>query len=334
MQNPGENRPSDDQAAVFDFAVIGSGFGGSVAAMRLSEKGYRVLVLERGKRFRDEDFPKTNWNIWKALWLPALRCFGLWQMSLVKGAFILHGSGVGGGSLLYANVLLEPDDALFQAAVWRDLADWKAELAPHYQTARRMLGVTANPRQWPADVVLKEIADELGQGDTFEPTQVGVFFGEEDKRVSDPYFGGEGPERVGCNFCGGCMVGCRYNAKNTLPKNYLYFAEKWGAEIRPECTVTDIRPLPEGQPDGARYEVVYRRTTGFLFKPERMVRARGVVIAAGVLGTLGLLFRCRDVTRSLPALSSQLGEHVRTNSDHVRLPGGRGDLRRAGALPR
>ncbi len=309
---------TSDQA--FDFVIIGSGFGGSVSAMRLTEKGYHVLVLERGKRFRDEDFARTTWNIWKYLWLPAARCFGILQISFFKDVFVLHGSGVGGGSLGYANVLMQPSDELFEVPAWRHLADWKSILQPHYDTARRMLGVTPNPRLWPADAVLKDIAKELGQEQTFQPTPVGTFFGEpgkEGEEAPDPYFGGAGPARRGCIQCGGCMVGCRHNAKNTLAKNYLYFAEKWGAQVWPECEVRDVRPLPEGQPDGARYEIIYRSATAWLFRPARRVRARNVVFSAGTLGTLRLLFRCRDLTRALPNLSARLGEMVRTNNESL-----------------
>ncbi len=310
-------RPHHADAA-FDFVIIGSGFGGSVAALRLTEKGYRVLVLERGKRFHDNDFPRRNWNLRRYLWIPALRCFGIQQMTFTRDVLVLHGCGVGGGSLVYANVLMEPSDELFQAPGWADLADWKQVLRPHYQAARRMLGVTTNPRLWPADHALRAIAREMGNGDSFRPTEVGVFFGEPDQAgrlVPDPYFDGEGPPRAGCVHCGGCMVGCRYNAKNTLVKNYLYFTEKGGAVIRPEVEAIDIRPLPEGQRDGARYEVVYRRSTALLRLPIRRVRARQVVVAGGVIGTLRLLFRCRDETRSLPRLSPRLGEGVRTNSE-------------------
>ena len=303
------------QTETFDFVVVGSGFGGSVSAMRLTEKGYRVLVLERGKRWRDQDFARTNWIVWKYLWLPALRCFGILEMSLLNGVLVLHGSGVGGGSLGYANVLLEPSDELFGAPAWRDLADWKTLLRPHYDTAKRMLGVTTNPKLWQTDAVLKEVAEELGRGDTFHPTQVGVFFGEEGKTVPDPYFGGEGPERAGCQHVGACMVGCRNNAKNTLVKNYLYFAEKWGAQIRAETQVNDIVPLADDQADGARYEIAYHSSTAWFAQPTQRIRARNIVLSAGVLGTLDLLFRCRDVTRTLPNLSPRLGDLVRTNSE-------------------
>jgi cholesterol oxidase len=302
----------------FDYVIIGSGFGGSVSAMRLAEKGYSVLVLERGKRFQDEDFAKSNLNIWKYLWLPPLGAFGILQLSLLNGVLILHGSGVGGGSLGYATVLMEPGDRLFASPAWSHLADWKIILRPHYDTARRMLGVSRNPCQWPADQVIKEIASETGRCDTFQPTDVGIFFGDPDQQgeeVPDPYFGGEGPPRRGCIQCGGCMVGCRHNAKNTLVKNYLYLAEKMGVQVFPESEVQDIIPIPENQPDGARYEVVYCRSTAWLFKGENRVRARNVIVSAGSLGTMDLLFRCRDITKSLPNISRSLGENVRTNSE-------------------
>jgi len=305
---------------IYDYIIIGSGFGGSVSAMRLTEKGYSVLVLERGKRFEDREFPKSNWNIWKFLWLPALRCFGIFQMTFLNGQLALHGNGVGGGSLMYGNVLIVPDDRLFIAPAWKHLADWKSILQPHYETARRMLGVTPNPRLTHADEKMREIAKELGNGHTFRPTDVGIFFGkpgEEEQAVPDPYFDGKGPERAGCNFCGGCMVGCRYNAKNILTKNYLYFAEKTGAQVIPEMTVSDIRPLLEGQPDSARYEVDYHSTTALFNGSRQTARARSVIVSAGALGTMNLLFRCRDVTGSLPRISSRLGDKVRTNSENI-----------------
>lgn len=302
-------------ATYFDFVVVGSGFGGSVSAMRLAEKGYRVLVLERGKRYKNEDFPKTNWNIFKSLWLPALRCFGILGINFLDDIMILNGSGVGGGSLVYAGTHLEPSDTFYRAEVWQELADWKEELAPHFATANHMLGVTRNPRLGPADHILLDIATELGREETFSSTPVAIYFGEPGERVPDPFFGGEGPDRAGCIFCGGCMVGCRHNAKNSLDKNYLYFAEKHGAEIRPEANVVDIRFLEPLQTDGARYEVVYERTTDWLWKRQASVRARNVVVAAGVLGTNNLLLRCRDETKSLPALSPHLGKMVRSNSE-------------------
>ena len=299
----------------FDYIIIGSGFGGSVSAMRLTEKGYSVLVLERGKRYRDQDFAKTNWNIWKYLWLPALRCFGVLQISLLKGVMVLHGNGVGGGSLGYANVLEIPPDPMFENPSWQHLADWKTVLRSHYQTACFMLGVTRNPRLGVADLILKEIAMERGTTDTFRPTEVGVFFGPEGEDIPDPYFEGEGPARTGCIYCGGCMVGCRYNAKNTLSKNYLYFSKKWGAQILPHSHVTNILPLSPNQPDGARYEVTYRSLKSWFIKPEQSIRARNVVLSAGVLGTLKLLFECRDEACTLPDVSPRLGDMVRTNSE-------------------
>jgi cholesterol oxidase len=302
-------------ADAYDYVVIGSGFGGSVAAMRLTEKGYRVLVLEKGKRYRDEDFADTNWKFWKYLWAPILRSHGIMQLTFFRNFGIMHGVGVGGGSLVYANVLEVPDDRLFDAPAWRDLADWGTILRPHYDTASRKLGAVPNPGESPSDAVLGAIAASMGASDTFRPTRVGVFFGESGVEVPDPYFGGDGPSRKGCNQCGGCMVGCRHNAKNTLVKNYLYFAEKWGAHVLPEVEAMDVRPLPTDQPDGARYEVVYRRSTAWLSVPDRKVRTRNVVFSAGVLGTLHLLFRCRDVARSLPDISPRLGEMVRTNNE-------------------
>ena len=316
-------RRTGEDATAVDFVIVGSGFGGSVSAMRLREKGYSVLVLERGRRYRDEDFARTNWNLRRYLWAPSLRCFGILQISPFRDVVVLHGAGVGGGSLGYANVLMQPSDAAFATPAWKHLADWKTILAPHYATARRMLGVAANPRFDSADETLRGIADELGALDTFRPTTVGAYFGEpgrEGQEVPDPYFGGEGPPRSGCTFCGGCIVGCRHNAKNTLVKNYLWFAERWGAEVRAECQVGDVRPFADMQPDDARYLVTYHRSTSLpgarvFGRGERTVRARNVIMAAGALGTMRLLMRCRDVTRSLPNVSPRLGDMVRTNSE-------------------
>ena len=295
----------------YDFIVIGSGFGGSVAALRLAEKGYSVCILERGKRFEDHDFPTTNWNLRRYLWLPLLKCFGFQNLSLFKGILIFSGTGVGGGSLVYANTLFEPHDDFYQSPVWKDLANWKTELQPHYQTAKRMLGVATNPKLTFADEILKECAKDLKKEHTFKPSEVAVFFGEPGKLVPDPYFGGKGPDRRGCVFCGGCMVGCRYNAKNTLMKNYLYFAEKLGVKIIAEREVVDIKPLALG------YQVHSVQSTTWFKKKPQVLTAKNVVVAAGVLGTINLLLKCKEVTRSLPKISSQLGAHVRTNSEAI-----------------
>jgi cholesterol oxidase len=297
----------------FDFVIVGSGFGGSVSALRLAEKGYKVCVLEQGKRFRDQDFAKSNMDVRRYLWMPLLKCFGIQRMSLFKNVLVLSGAGVGGGSLVYANTLLKPSDEFFEAPIWKDLADWKNELEPHYATARHMLGVTTNPVLTFVDTTLKQCADEMGRGETFKPSQVGVYFGkpgEAGKTVPDPYFGGKGPDRAGCNHCGGCMVGCRFGAKNTLVKNYLYFAEKLGVEIVPERTVTDVRPI-----EGGGYEIHTERSTAWLAKDRRVLRAHQVVLSAGVLGTLKLLLRCKHVTKSLSKISDRLGHEIRTNSE-------------------
>jgi len=305
----------DQKEKTWDYTIIGSGFGGSVSAMRLSEKGYPVLVFERGKRYTEGDYPKSNWLFWKYLWAPGLRCFGFLHLSLFKGLFVFGSGGVGGGSLVYAAVLMEPDEDFFKSPSWLPNVDWKSQLEPHFKIAKHMLGVAPNPKLTPTDKALEQIVNEAGVVDGFRPTDVGVFFGEPDQVVPDPYFGGDGPDRTGCNFCGGCMVGCRYNAKNTLPKNYLYFAEKMGTEVRAEKEVVNIRPLPEGQSDGARFEIHYRSSTSIFKKPVRVVRSRNVVVAAGVLGSMELLLNCRDVLNSLPELSQQLGKLVRTNSE-------------------
>jgi cholesterol oxidase len=288
----------------------------------LAEKGYRVLILEQGRHFRDVDFPRSNWQMWDYLWLPALRLHGFMRLTLLKEALVFHGCGVGGGSLVYANVLMEPDPELFEDPAWHRLADWRSVLRPHYATARRMLGVTTTPKLVPADLVLKDIAEAYGLGATFRPTEVGVFFGQDGVEQPDPYFGGEGPPRSGCNFCGGCMVGCRYNAKNMLTKNYLHLAAKRGVEIRAESMVTGIFPA-DGDPDEGGYVVEFRRSTRPLSRRQR-VSADRVIVSAGTIGTLELLLRCREQIGSLPRLSPRLGEQVRTNSEALLGAGARG----------
>jgi cholesterol oxidase len=307
---------------IYDFVIIGSGFGGSVSAMRLTEKGYSVLVLEKGKRYNDNDFAKSNWQFWKYLWLPALRAHGILQISILKGVMVLHGAGVGGGSLGYANVLEVPTDETFATPAWSQPICWGEVLRPHYETGKKMLGVARNPILWKGDFVLREMAQERGMVHTFRATDVGAYFGEEGVTVSDPYFGGAGPDRAGCRHCGGCMVGCRYNAKNTLPKNYLYFAERNGAKVIAEAEVVDVRPrmVDHGRStvndprSGKGYKITYRISTS-LFARYSSIYAHNVIFSAGVLGTMKLLLNLRDIKKSLPNLSPRLGDLVRTNSE-------------------
>ncbi len=292
-----------------DVIIVGSGFGGSVAALRFVEKGYRVWVLEKGKRWRPEDFPRTNWNLRKSFWLPAVGCYGTWSLELFREALVLHGVGVGGGSLLYANTHLEPDGIVWDDPHWKGLADWRSVMPRHYATARRMLGSVPSPRLGPGDEALRRVAERHGNGARFFPTSVGVFFGEPDVEVDDPYFGGDGPRRTGCTLCGGCMVGCRPGAKNTLDKNYLHLAEKRGARVIPETKVERIEPL-----EGGGYRVVWRASTEHVFPRRGALTARKVVVSAGVLGTVPLLLDCKR-NGGLPRLSDELGDYVRTNSE-------------------
>ncbi len=300
----------------YDFIVVGSGFGGSVAALRLAEKGYRVAVLEMGKRFRADDFPKTSWNLRRFLWLPAAKLHGFFRMTVLQHAFILSGCGVGGGSLVYANTLLEPPDKVWDDPQWKDLADWKREMPECYATAKRMLGVVTNPSLGEADHLLHAAASSCGVGHTFYPTDIGVYFGAKGEKAPDPFFGGEGPERTGCELCGGCVVGCRYDGKNTLDKNYLHLAEKRGVRIIPETRVVDVTPL-NGHKDGRDgYAVRTESATAPWFGPRLNLTARGIVFAGGVLGTVPLLMALRE-SGSLPGLSDQLGQCVRTNSESI-----------------
>ena len=307
----GASRDSFD----FDWLVIGSGFGGSVSSLRLAEKGYSVGVLECGRRFADNEFPTATVDARRYFWNPRLGMKGIFRLTTFKDVSVVSGCGVGGGSLGYACTLYVPPKAFFEDRQWADMEDWESALAPHYTEAQRMLGVTENPHEDPADQLLRELGEELGVGDTYKRTPVGIYFGESGKTVADPFFGGEGPDRTGCHLCGRCMIGCVHGAKNTLVKNYLYFAEKLGARVMPERTVVDIRPL--GAADGSDgYEVESVRSGAWLRKERRVQRARGVVVSAGPLGTNKLLQRCR-LGGSLPRISARMGELVRTNSESI-----------------
>jgi cholesterol oxidase len=328
-----------DERYDFDWLVIGSGFGGSVSALRLSEKGYKVGVLECGRRFADDEFPSSTGDVRRYFWRPKLGMKGIFRLTLFKDVTVVSGCGVGGGSLGYANTLYVPPKQFFEDRQWADMLDWESALAPHYAEAQRMLGVTMNPHDDPADQLLRELGEELGVGDTYKKTPVGVFFGEPGVTVADPFFGGEGPDRTGCRTCGRCMVGCPHGAKNTLVKNYLYLAERRGAQVTPERTVIDIRPLGAGQGsnghggesapgrrgdgvngrggDGSEgYEVESVRSGAWLRRDRQVLRARGVIVSAGPLGTNLLLQRCR-ANGSLPRISKRLGKLVRTNSEAI-----------------
>jgi cholesterol oxidase len=300
----------------YDVLIIGSGFGGSVTALRLIEKGYRVGVLEAGRRFADEDFAKTSWNLRKFLWAPKLGMYGIQRIHLLRNVMILAGAGVGGGSLNYANTLYVPPEPFFADRQWSHITDWRAELMPHYDQAQRMLGVVKNPTFTDADRIVKEVADEMGVGETWVPTPVGVFFGPDGtkapgKTVPDPYFGGAGPARTGCIEVGECMTGCRHNAKNTLVKNYLYLAEKAGADVVPMTTVTGFEQRADGL-----WDVRTVRTGRWVRRKRRTYTATHVVLAAGTWGTQKLLFKMRDKGK-LPKLSDKLGVLTRTNSESI-----------------
>jgi len=327
-----------DSNCDFDFIVIGSGFGGSVTAHRLTEKGYRVAVMEMGRRWSPESLPHTNWVLWRWIWRPGIALHGFFNLEFFRHVLIAHGCAVGGGSVTYAGTLLVPKDSVWEKGSWAGLAPWKTEMPQHFSTARRMLGATENHILGPADHLLRRVADATGVGGTFYRTSVGVFQASEGEEggetYPDPYFGGDGPERSTCIACGGCMMGCRYHAKNSLDKNYLYLAEKHGARVFAETKVVDVVPR-NGEADGSDgYEV---RTVGSMFgsghKPRRFT-CRGVVFAASALGTMDLLFRLQQ-KGSLPAISHQLGNRVRTNAESmigVRVPGIREDLSKGVAI--
>lgn len=306
-----------DQQFDYDYIIIGSGFGGSVAALRLAEKGYRVLVLEKGKWLREDDFPKTNWHVKRWLWLPMFRFFGLFSLTVFRHVTILGGVGVGGGSLVYANTMPIPKKDFFASPSWAHLADWEAELKDFYPLALKMRGAEPCPRLENGDLALKQLAEDIGKADHFHGTTVGVYFGEPEKTAPDPYFGGEGPDRTGCRFCGGCMLGCRYNSKNTLDKNYLHLAQKHGAVIQAESRVYDVSPMDD--PNGSDgYRVRWKSATKLfpgLFRQTGEFSTRGVVFAGGVLGTTRLLLDLKK--SSLPNLSDKVGTGVRTNSESL-----------------
>ncbi len=318
-----------------DWVVIGSGFGGSVSALRLAEKGYDVAVLEAGSRFADDQFAKSSWDLRRYFFMPKLGLRGVLRLSVFKDVFIASGSGVGGGSLGYANTLYRAPARFYADPQWSDLdADWGATLKPHYDEAERMLGVVDAQTGDPADRFLLEYARETGCEDTYAPTRVGVYYGEAGETVADPFFGGDGPERTGCVACGRCMLGCPHGAKNTLMKNYLWFAERLGVKIVPERMALDIRPLGPSHDGSDGYEIVHERSGGLLRKDRKTIRARSVVIAAGALGTNKLLARCK-LAGGLPKISDRLGELVRTNSEAVlavTLPPGSEDLSKRVAI--
>jgi cholesterol oxidase len=301
------------QEPEYDYVIIGSGFGGSVSALRLSEKGYRVLVIEKGRWFdKPEKFPVTNWQLRKWFWLPIMGAYGIFKMTYFRHVVALSGTGVGGGSLVYANTLPVPGDAFFQSGSWAGLDDWQQKLIPFYALARQMLGAAKNPYSCSSDEAIRELARQTGSEEHFHKPDVAVYFGKPGVTVSDPYFEGKGPERTGCIQCGGCMLGCRYNAKNTLDKNYLYLARQLGAEIIAEHEVVDVVPL---NPDGGEgYEVVFKRVAGGVGRKVR-IQSRGVIFSGGVTGTVPLLLKLKQ--KSLARLSDMTGHGVRTNSESL-----------------
>ncbi len=304
----------------YDFIVIGSGFGGSVSALRLVEKGYRVAVMEMGRRWRPEDLPRTSWSIHRYFWRPKIGLRGFFNMRLFRHATIFHGCAVGGGSITYAATLLSAADTIWDSGTWAGLADWKSEMPQHYRTAERMLGVVENRIFGPADQLVQKAAAAEGIGHTFAPTHVGILQGRPGeaggKTVPDPFFGGAGPSRTTCTACGGCIMGCRHGAKNSLDLNYLYFAEKGGAQVFPETRVVDVRPLRDALDGSAGYEVRTVRSVGWIRRKPRTWTCQAVVFAASSLGTMELLFRLKE-KGSLPRISNHLGKHVRTNSESL-----------------
>jgi cholesterol oxidase len=294
----------------YDFVIIGSGFGGSVSALRLSEKGYKVLVIEKGKWYQPRDFATTNWNLKKWLWLPQLKLFGIQKLNFLSHVNVMSGVGVGGGSLVYAATLIKPRSFFFSNPSWAQLGDWENELAPYYTQAQTILGANPNPKPGPADEAMQKLAENSGISGQYSPATAGIFFGEPEINVADPYFDGKGPERSGCRHCGACMTGCRYNAKNSLDKNYLYLAQNFGAQIMAEHKVTGITPKGAKGNDG--YMVEYKSSVSY-FAKTKAVTTKGVIFSGGVLGTVCLLQKLRKTT--LPELSPCVGNQVRTNNE-------------------
>lgn len=322
----------------FDFVVIGSGFGGSVSALRLAEKGYTVAVIEMGRRWSPQNLPHTSWSIHRWIWRPRLALRGFFNMRFFRHATIFHGCAVGGGSITYAGTLLVPPEKVWQTGSWTGLANWEMEMPQHYATAAHMLGVKENRILGPADTLLKKAAEAAHIGHTFYRTNVAILEAADGESVgetiTDPFFGGEGPDRKTCIACGGCMMGCRYGAKNTLDLNYLYLAEQRGARIFPESKVVDVRPL-NGMSDGSDgYEMHAIKSTSWIWRQRQRFTCRGVVFAASSLGTMELLFQLKE-SGSLPLISHRLGRHVRTNSESLigaRIPGSRDDLSQGVAI--
>ena len=302
--------PTVERTFDYDFIIVGSGFGGSVAGLRLVEKGYRVLMLEKGSELTAADFPRTNWNLKRWMWVPWVGFRGLFKMTFFRHVTVLSGVGVGGGSLTYACTHPVPSDSFFTASSWAHLADWKQELQPFYTEAKRMLGVTPVPFETTPDRVISRIAQKRGQPQAHHPTEVAVYFGEPGKTVPDPFFGGRGPERTGCIRCGGCMLGCPHNAKNSLDKNYLHLARQLGMQLHADTEVTALRPLPGG---GYRVEAMHGSRHGM--RAEVAYTAGQVVLSGGVLGTVDLLLSMKADPQGLPNLSDQVGSKVRTNNE-------------------
>lgn len=296
----------------YDYIVIGSGFGGSVSAMRLAEKGYSVLVIEKGKRFTATDFPKSDWNLKKFLWMPKLKWFGFQKLTFFRQVTILSGVGVGGGSIVYGNTHMFPPDEFFNNPIWSHLKDWKKALMPFYDLARHMLGTKKLTEFHEEDLLLKEVAAELGKEKTFTGVNVGVYFGDTENEI-DPYFSGKGPLRSGCQYCAGCMIGCQFNAKNTLDKNYLYFAEHYGAQVLDSTFAHKIEYINN------QYVIHTRKSTSWIKKNYKIYKSNGLIISGGVLGTMDLLLKQKYKYKTLPNLSDHLGENILTNSESLHI---------------